>query len=222
MERRSRCVSLKLAKERGIPVYVVGVGTSASGLIPEPAPKTPSALPEPPIHSTLDRESSRQNRRRGRWRIPRARSARVTARSPTRSGSTPRASAAGSRGLQVGTEELYWRLLLAAVAVLCVRAALRAGARRAVAASRRGRRRARAGVDPDTIEPTSCVGYGKCDRSAREPPWIGEHDRLGDLTIRNGPVAAQQRVLFLAANQLEASTLVESNGPRRRRPRADQ
>src|SRR5689334_18038620 len=34
--------ALQQSKQRGLPVYVVGVGTSAGGLIPEPAPKTPN------------------------------------------------------------------------------------------------------------------------------------------------------------------------------------
>src|SRR5215471_7975398 len=41
--------SLQMAKQRGLPVYVVGVGTSAGGLIPEPPPKAPNTPPEPPI-----------------------------------------------------------------------------------------------------------------------------------------------------------------------------
>src|SRR5205085_1502073 len=52
--------SIKLARDRAIPVFVVGVGTITGGLIPEPARRTtgptPSA-PSKPIHSSLDRES---------------------------------------------------------------------------------------------------------------------------------------------------------------------
>src|SRR5205823_3908572 len=49
--------ALHLSRTRGLPVYVVGVGTSAGGLIPAPPPRTPNTPPEPPIRSTLDRES---------------------------------------------------------------------------------------------------------------------------------------------------------------------
>ncbi|MGQ0736504.1 MAG: vWA domain-containing protein, partial [Acidobacteriota bacterium] len=45
--------SLSVAQERRIPVFVVGVGTTAGGVIPEP----PQAAPRPPVSSTLDRAS---------------------------------------------------------------------------------------------------------------------------------------------------------------------
>ena len=50
--------ALELARGRGIRVYVVGVGTTAGGYIPQlpPGPFTP---PEDPIHSVLDRDSLR-------------------------------------------------------------------------------------------------------------------------------------------------------------------
>ncbi len=51
-------VSLKLARARGVRVYVVGVGTTAGGLIPE-LPPSPFQRRPTPIHSTLDRRSLR-------------------------------------------------------------------------------------------------------------------------------------------------------------------
>jgi Ca-activated chloride channel family protein len=49
--------SLKHARERGIPLMVVGVGTVAGGVIPEP-PRPASPLPgPPPVFSSLDRGS---------------------------------------------------------------------------------------------------------------------------------------------------------------------
>src|SRR5262245_18376692 len=51
--------SLRLARGKDVPVFVVGVGTTIGGIIPEP-PKKPgpgSPPPEPPIRSTLDRAS---------------------------------------------------------------------------------------------------------------------------------------------------------------------
>ena len=50
--------SLALARDRGVRVYVVGVGTTAGGLIPD-LPPQPFQRRPPPIHSTLDRRSLR-------------------------------------------------------------------------------------------------------------------------------------------------------------------
>ncbi len=50
--------SLELARSRGVRVYVVGVGTTAGGLIPD-LPPQPYQQPPIPIHSTLDRRSLR-------------------------------------------------------------------------------------------------------------------------------------------------------------------
>ncbi len=54
--------SLKLARRRNIPVYVVGVGTIAGGFIPEPPrPATATTKPvPPPVYSILDRGSLRK------------------------------------------------------------------------------------------------------------------------------------------------------------------
>ncbi|MGE3579152.1 MAG: VWA domain-containing protein [Vicinamibacterales bacterium] len=56
--------SLKLARDRNVPVVTVGVGTLAGGRIPEPArPETPATLAAPPpapVYSTLDRASLKQ------------------------------------------------------------------------------------------------------------------------------------------------------------------
>ena len=110
--------SLQLSKQRGLPVYVVGVGTSAGGLIPAPAPKTPNTPPEPPIRSSLDRTSLAQIANVGGGEYleldregDREIANRIIDAARRR---------AGSRGLQVGTEELYWRFLIAAAAFLAV------------------------------------------------------------------------------------------------------
>jgi hypothetical protein len=71
------------------------VGTSAGGLIPSAPPKTPNQPVEPPIRSTLDREIANRIIDAARRR-------------------------AGSRGLQVGTEELYWRFLAVAAVLLAI------------------------------------------------------------------------------------------------------
>ncbi len=50
--------ALQLARERGIRVYVIGVGTTAGGFIPQ-LPASIYDRPEDPIHSVLDRRSLR-------------------------------------------------------------------------------------------------------------------------------------------------------------------
>jgi Ca-activated chloride channel family protein len=103
--------SLQLARQRGLPVYVVGVGTSAGGVIPEPQ-KAPNASPEPPLRSSLDRTSLAMIANTGGGEYleldrdgDREIANRIIDAARRR---------AGSRGLQVGTEELYWRCLAAA------------------------------------------------------------------------------------------------------------
>lgn len=48
--------AINAARRRNIPVYVVGVGTTAGGIIPEPAPTTPGPV-RPAVFSSLDRAS---------------------------------------------------------------------------------------------------------------------------------------------------------------------
>ncbi len=50
--------AIRLAQERNIRVYVIGVGTDAGGFIPQ-RPVGRYEEPEPPIHSVLDRQSLR-------------------------------------------------------------------------------------------------------------------------------------------------------------------
>jgi hypothetical protein len=109
--------SLKIARTNDVPVYVVGVGTTLGGLIPEP-PRKPNdtSPPEPPVRASLDRASlalianagggeylelDREGDREIANRIIDAARRR-----------------AGSRGLEVANEELYWRFLLAAAALM--------------------------------------------------------------------------------------------------------
>jgi Ca-activated chloride channel family protein len=109
--------ALQAARERSVPVYVVGVGTTAGGMIPEPA-RPDGTRPPPVIRSILDRESL----------------ARI-------------AAAGGGEYFEIGTEsdravvfriidrltrrsdvaqqvetfhELYWRMLMAAAVILCL------------------------------------------------------------------------------------------------------
>src|SRR5438874_6886623 len=109
--------ALKLARTSDVPVYVVGVGTTLGGFIPEP-PRKPNDTtpPEPPIRASLDRpglvmianaggneylELDREGDREIANKIIDAARRR-----------------AGSRGLEVSTEELYWRFLLAAAVLM--------------------------------------------------------------------------------------------------------
>jgi hypothetical protein len=112
--------ALRAARGKDIPVYVVGVGTTIGGIIPEPAKKTPaigSPPQEPPIRSSLDRASlatiaiagggqylevDREGDREIANKIIEAARRR-----------------AGSRGLQEEHEDLYWRCLAAAAVLLC-------------------------------------------------------------------------------------------------------
>ena len=129
-------------------MFVVGVGTTVGGFIPEPPRKPNDTSPrEPPIRSSLDRASLATIANAGGGEYleldregDREISNRIIDAARRR---------AGSRGLQVESEELYWRCLRGRGHPHVRRAAVPAGARGAVAPGRRRRRRARAGVDAD-------------------------------------------------------------------------
>jgi len=118
--------SLRLSREKQVPVYVVGVGTTSGGWIPEPPPPPtipgrPPAPPEqtqPKIRSSLDRNSLAQIASAGGGEYL------ELDREGDREIATKIIDAArkraGSRGLEVAGEELYWRCLLAAAALLCI------------------------------------------------------------------------------------------------------
>jgi Ca-activated chloride channel family protein len=109
--------ALKTARANDVPVWVVGVGTLAGGPIPEP-PRKPADLSPPatPMRASLDRTSlsaiatagggeylelDRESDREIANRIIDAARKR-----------------AGTRGLEVESEELYWRFLLLAGAFM--------------------------------------------------------------------------------------------------------
>jgi hypothetical protein len=105
--------SLRVARGRDIPVFVVGVGTTSGGRIPEPPPNPrEKAAPQPPVHSSLDRASLAMIANAGGGDYMEL----------DREGDREIANhiidaarrRAGARGVQVENEELYWRCLLAA------------------------------------------------------------------------------------------------------------
>jgi len=111
--------ALKIARTNDVPVFVVGVGTTVGGLIPD-APRKPNDTSpvEPPIHSSLDRASLATIANAGGGEYleldregDREISNRIIDAARRR---------AGSRGLQLESEELYWRCLAAAAVLMFV------------------------------------------------------------------------------------------------------
>src|SRR5207237_4923773 len=111
--------ALKIARTNDVPVFVVGVGTTLGGFIPEP-PKKPNdtSPPEPPIRAALDRPSLQliANAGGGEYTELDREGDREIANKII--DATRRR--AGSRGLEAANEELYWRFLLAAAALMVV------------------------------------------------------------------------------------------------------
>ena len=105
--------SIKQARSRDIPVFVVGVGTTTGGLIPEPERKPSDRTPiEAPIRATLDRASLAQIANAGGgeyFELDRDGDREIANRIIDAA-----RRRAGSRGVEVENEELYWRCLLAA------------------------------------------------------------------------------------------------------------
>jgi Ca-activated chloride channel family protein len=111
--------ALKIARTNDVPVFVVGVGTTLGGLIPEPPRKPNDTSPrEPPIRASLDRASLVQIATAGGGEyldLDREGDREIA---NTIIDATRRR--AGSRGLQAASEELYWRFLLAAAALVTI------------------------------------------------------------------------------------------------------
>ena len=116
--------ALSAARTRGVPLYAVGVGTTAGGIIPAPANADPKPDleeeedAEDPIfvHSALDRSSLRAiaTAAGGSYVELDQESDRQIASTII---SAVRARA-GSRGIEERTDELYWRFLVLAATVL--------------------------------------------------------------------------------------------------------
>jgi Ca-activated chloride channel homolog len=98
------------ARKRDVSVYVVGVGTAAGGVIPDP-------LGRPPIHASMNRESLGEIARMGGgqyFEIGREPDRVIASRII---GSIRRRITAAQQ--EESTEELYWRALFVAAVLLC-------------------------------------------------------------------------------------------------------
>lgn len=113
-------IALQTARQKGIPVNVVGVGTIGGGLIPE-APRADGTVPPATIHAVLDRESLRQIASAGGGEYfelghepDRDVAFRIIESAKRRAVASLEAQAEESR------EELYWQFLFAAGLALCI------------------------------------------------------------------------------------------------------
>ena len=108
--------ALELARDRGVRVYTIGVGTAGGGFIPR-LPPARYQDPEPPIHSVLDRRSLRAVAQAGGGRYFELGSEpdHVVA---LRILSDAQRSARGVVERRESFTDLYWGLLLAAAVVL--------------------------------------------------------------------------------------------------------
>jgi Ca-activated chloride channel family protein len=112
-------VGLEIARARArqIPVHVIGVGTTAGGLIPEPLGRD-GVRPPPVIRSVLDRQSLATIAREGGgdyYELDRESDREIASKiinSVRRRGDSSR--------IDASSEELYWRFLLAAAIPLCI------------------------------------------------------------------------------------------------------
>jgi hypothetical protein len=113
--------SIKLARDRAFPIFVVGVGTVTGGLIPEPRRGTTASTPlspSKPLHSSLDRESLELIAAAGDGQyleLDREGDREIANRiinAARRRG--------GSAGLESTTRDLYWQLLFAAACLVAL------------------------------------------------------------------------------------------------------
>jgi Ca-activated chloride channel family protein len=118
--------ALNEAKQRGIPLFAVGVGTTAGGIIPNPPPPDEPPKPGVPdaaedfvlVHSVLDRKSLSEIATAGGgyyFELDRE-----TDREIASTIINAARQRAGSRGVEERTDELYWRFLVVAAGFLLV------------------------------------------------------------------------------------------------------
>jgi len=111
--------AMKLAREQGVPIFVVGVGTTSGGMIPDPkraAARTSTEVRPAAIHSTLDRDSLEDIATAGGGQYL------ELGRESDREIASRIISATRRRARSLGTEstarDLYWQCLLAAACLL--------------------------------------------------------------------------------------------------------
>jgi Ca-activated chloride channel family protein len=112
----SVAAALRQARAKDIPVYIVGIGTTAGGMIPQPTGPTVESFE--PVHSVLDRPGLIQLAREGGgeyFEIGQGSDRDVAFRLISRL-----RQRAEKSSLIESFEDLYWRFLLAAAMVLCV------------------------------------------------------------------------------------------------------
>jgi Ca-activated chloride channel family protein len=114
--------ALKLAHSRDIPVFVVGVGTTSGGLIPEPAESPTSvrqrAAPAVRVFSSLDRASLLRIASAGGGRyFDLERESDRTIASTIIDAARQHA---GPRSLEASFQDLYWECLFAAACFVCI------------------------------------------------------------------------------------------------------
>ncbi len=112
--------AIRQSQTKGVPIFVVGVGTASGGMIPEPPPRpvypgqTPPE-PQPPVHSQLDRASLMQIADAGGGQyleLDRDSDREIANRIVD--AARRRAPSKGAEGIQ----ELYWQCLLVAAVFL--------------------------------------------------------------------------------------------------------
>ena len=106
--------SLALAQERGVPLNVVGVGTTAGGLIPDPK-RQPN---QPLLRSVLNRAELTRIATAGGGRYYEI--DRESDREIANAIIDSTRRRAGTVGIQEGTQELYWNFLLGAAVFLAL------------------------------------------------------------------------------------------------------
>lgn len=104
--------SMALAQEKGVPLNVVGVGTTAGGIIPDPTREPNQAV----VRSTLNRAELSRLATAGGGRYFEL--DRESDRDIANTIIEQTRRRAGTRGLQQGTQDLYWNFLAAAAGFL--------------------------------------------------------------------------------------------------------
>ncbi len=113
-------VAVRMARDRRIPVNVVGIGTGAGGMIPEP-PRADGSTPPSTVRAVLDRPSLRQIATAGGgeyFEIGRESDRDIAFRIVA--GIKRRAVTAMEAKAEESIEELYWQFLFAAAVCLCL------------------------------------------------------------------------------------------------------